>query len=67
MRKQRGPSPRVRGAVSRSQTPLRVRGTIPAGAGSRLRDLGVYGAGPMVFTTFTESDKKDTASLASLS
>ena len=52
-----GPSPRVRGAVRGGLEVFGVAGTIPAGAGSRLRDLRLYGSRGSFRTTFTDPDK----------
>ncbi len=50
-----GPSPRARGAEPTCSPRARHEGTIPACAGSRLRDLGVCRGGARVFMTFVES------------
>ncbi len=52
-----GPSPRVRGAASARTSWSSGVGTIPAGAGSRLIDLQVYGRRGVVSATFTDSGK----------
>ncbi len=51
-----GPSPRARGAVSGLAWAERIRGTIPACAGSRLPDLRVYQRQGLLLSTSLESD-----------
>ena len=55
----RGPSPRVRGARGHGPGRALLIGTIPARAGSTLRDLWFWLAERLVFLTFVDSDMLD--------
>ncbi len=59
-----GPSPRARGAGEPGVPAGRLSGTIPACAGSRLRDLGVCRGGARFFMTFVESGVSHIARIA---